>query len=164
MMTFWDTSAVLSLVFVEPRTQDAITARSLSDTQYAWRWMAVEAQAGLARRHARPSDWGNLERILDAILYVDLSPDHMDKLGRANREWRLRASDAGHLYCFQQISFVLPDIRLVSSDAELIAAAATMGLFLWTPPTGGASDRPQVRETPAEYARKNPRPARKKNA
>jgi len=153
MMTFWDTSAVLALVFVEPRSQDAVMAKSLSVGQYAWRWMAVEAQAGLARRRARPAEWEALDQILAGFHNVDLSPEQIDKIGRANREWRLRASDAGHLYCFQQVSFVLPDVQLVCFDDEISAAAGVLGLSVWGPPPARTPDRPMVRERSGGYGR-----------
>jgi hypothetical protein len=152
MISFWDTSAVLELVYVEPRTPEAVLARSQSVGQYAWRWMAVEAQAGLARRRARPAEWDALQAILKAFTYIDLSPEQTEGVGRANREWRLRASDAGHLYCFHQVSFVLPDIELVCFDDEITAAANALGLPVWAPrPAGEPPDHAAVRERHPGY-------------
>ena len=162
MMAFWDTSAVLALIYVEPRSPDAAVARSLSAGRYAWRWMAVEAQAGLARRRARPAEWEALDRILSDFQYVDLSVEQTAGVGRANRDWRLRASDAGHLYCFQQVAFALPDMQLICFDEEINTAASAIGLSIWTPPAAGMPDRVQVREKARTYGRsaggKKPRP------
>ena len=152
MTTFWDTSAVLALVYVEPRTGDAVLARSQSSSQYAWRWMAVEAQAGLARRGARPAEWETLRAILDAFSYMDLTPKQTESAGTANREWRLRASDAGHLYSFQQASLVFPDIQLICFDEEIVAAARGLKLSVWVPVAeGDSSGGTAVREARAGY-------------
>ena len=152
MTTFWDTSAVLALVYVEPRTAEAVQARSRSTVQYAWRWMAVEAQAGLARRGARPVEWDNLRAILDAFAYMDLTPEQTASVGRANREWRLRASDAGHLYSFQQASLVFPDIQLICFDEEIVAVARRLRLSVWVPVAeGDLTGGTVVREKRPEY-------------
>ncbi|MBN1268861.1 MAG: hypothetical protein JXB04_04680 [Kiritimatiellae bacterium] len=73
---------------------------------YAWRWVQVEAAAGLARRGARASDWRRLDELLAALLWIDLPPEHIQQLAALNRKWHLRAADAGHIYCFQQASVI----------------------------------------------------------
>ena len=44
---FWDTSAFVSLVFVEPQSERASRAMAEGKTHHAWDWMAVEANLSL---------------------------------------------------------------------------------------------------------------------
>jgi hypothetical protein len=152
MNLFWDTSAVLALVLNEPRSADAHAAWNLSDADYAWRWMTAEATAGLARRRANANQWKTLDEILSAFHFTDLEPTAIDAIRQANRRWALRAADAGHLYCFQQVSFVLPEIELVCFDDEISTAAKGLGLRLWT---AGPAEMPprRVQESRADYGR-----------
>lgn len=62
-----------------------------------------------------------------------VSADHA-AVRRLNDRHRLRAADAGHLYCLSWIARVLPDIRLVGFDDEVVAAARTEGLNVWSAP------------------------------
>jgi hypothetical protein len=152
MNLFWDSSAVLALVLDEPRSPDARAAWDQSDADYAWRWLAAETSAGLARRRANNSQWKALDEILGAFHFSDPESNAVDAIRQANRRWALRAADAGHLHCFQQVSFVLPEIELVCFDDEIITAAKGLGLRVWT---AGANNVPprRVREARAEYGR-----------
>lgn len=153
-MKFWDTSAILALVLEERHSASAQEASATARDSYAWSWLRVEAHAGLARRKAGPEQWETLLAVLDAIRYVDIDASQLDSLCRANREWQLRASDAGHLFCFQQASFVLPDLELVCFDEEIAAAATKAGLHLWKPSSSGSGRPREVREKRAAYGRK----------
>ncbi len=131
MNLFWDTSAVLSLVVEEPTSDSAREAWERSDLDFAWRWLVVEASAGLARRRASPGQWKLLDDILADIRYVDMPSGDVKALCRANREWALRAADAGHLYVFKKALLIMPDIELICFDRELCAIAKKQRLPLW---------------------------------
>jgi predicted nucleic acid-binding protein len=132
MTLFWDTSAILPLVFREPHSQSAHLASQAATASYAWRWLSVEAAAGLSRRRATHAQQETLRDILAALRFVDLPSAKYDDLTAQNRDWRLRAADAGHLYCFRQVLFALPDVQLVCFDAEIHTAARAASLPLWT--------------------------------
>ena len=50
--TFWDTSALLALVFDEPHSASASEALEATTEFHAWDWLTVEAKASLTRRRA----------------------------------------------------------------------------------------------------------------
>jgi uncharacterized protein with PIN domain len=137
MVLFWDTSAILALVVAEPHSAEALQAASQAAESYGWRWLRVEAAAGLARRRATEEQWRRLEGVLAALWDVDIPPARFAEVAAANREWRLRAADAGHLFCFRQLTAVFPGIQMVCFDAEIRAAAESARLPLWSPPGEG---------------------------
>jgi hypothetical protein len=151
MNLFWDTSALLGLIFLEPSSFAATEAWHKSDADYAWRWLAVEASAGLSRRRATPSQWKMLDDILGCVHFADLSPQDMSSLCRFNREWALRAADAGHLFVFKQLSILLPDIEMICFDREVSAVAQKLRLPLWGDADKGHTG--QLREGRASYGR-----------
>ena len=155
MNLFWDTSAILALVFKEPHSQEAQLASDAATRSLAWRWLKAEAVSALARRRAGQPDWEQLQAILPALEYVYMSTADLEDVCLANRDWRLRAADAGHLYCFQQTTFVLRDIQLVCFDDEMRETVRRCGLRLWSPSPGEAAKAPRVREHPARYGRKS---------
>ena len=77
--------------------------------------------------------------------FVDLNPNHLDALCEENRKWKLRSSDAGHLYCFGQALIVMPDLQLFTMDEEMTQAAQRSQLPLWPLPP------PAIRERRASY-------------
>jgi hypothetical protein len=133
MVLFWDTSAVLAMVVQEPHSAAALQAAGQATQSYAWRWLEVEASAGLARRRATAEQWRGLDRIVAALSYADIPPARLTDVARENRVWRLRAADAGHLFCFRQLSIVFPGIRMVCFDTEICAAVRAARLPLWSP-------------------------------
>lgn len=133
MVLFWDTSAVLALVMQEPHSAEAMAAAAWATESYAWRWLRVEAAAGLARRRATDEHWRRLEEVLAVLWDVDIPPARFGEVAAANRAWRLRAADAGHLFCFRQLTTVFPGIQMVCFDAEIRAAADLARLPLWSP-------------------------------
>jgi len=152
MNAFWDTSAVLALVFEEEASAAAVEAWSASDVDYAWSWMKAEAISGTARRGATPEQWKSLNRLLASFYYADITSEQIEALCRANREWRLRAGDAGHLFCFQRISRVLPDAALVCFDEEINSAADALSLRRWGNSPDAKERSPKVKEDRGAYA------------
>ena len=150
-MKFWDTSAILALVFEERHSPAAKAASEAARRSYAWSWLRVEAQAALARRRATDRQWERLVELLDVIQYVEIPAAQFEALCRVNREWRLRASDAGHLYCFRQCSVVIPDLELVCFDTEIVEAAEKAGLRLWRTSGAGPGTSLLVRERRGRY-------------
>jgi predicted nucleic acid-binding protein len=159
MHLFWDTSAILALIFDEVHSKRAGQARSVATRSLAWNWLKAEAWSGLARRNAERIDMEKLNSLLNAIEYLNLEPPHVDELCLRNRAWRLRAADAGHLFCFQQASFVLPHLQFVCFDDEMVAVARQEGFRLWQPPEEDATAPALVRESRPSYYRKRKRSA-----
>lgn len=128
METFWDTSALVALLLQEPHTKVAHKAWSATQRPWAWRWAVMETEAALSRRQAPPQAWSQWSSLLSSLNLLELEPERWEALRAFNRALRLRASDAAHLFVFERASTVIPDLRLVSFDAEQTAAARRIGL------------------------------------
>ncbi|HUF62065.1 MAG TPA: hypothetical protein VMN36_08315 [Verrucomicrobiales bacterium] len=128
MELFLDTSAVVPLILREPHTPRALEIWQEGERVWAWRWLQVEAEAAIARRRADARAWRQWSLVSSAIVWLDLEPRSWPLLLAFNRPLRLRAADAGHLYVFHRAASVAPQLRLVCFDAELHAAARTLGL------------------------------------
>jgi predicted nucleic acid-binding protein len=133
MRLFWDTSAVLPLIFLEPHSSAARGARDVCTEAYGWSWMRIEAEAGLARRRATPEQWTHLALLCGAFIWIDLLPAEYPALLALNRSTALRASDAGHLYSCERLGTLVKALRLITFDEELRVAATHRGVALWTP-------------------------------
>ncbi len=131
MFAFWDTSAVVPLVLQERGSRSAQECFSRSDGDYAWSWMRVEAEAALLRRCAPVRAWESLDELLGGFRWVELPAGELPELRKFNVRLALRASDAGHLYCFVQSLTVQSDLVLVSFNDELLAAARKKRLRVW---------------------------------
>ena len=127
---FWDTSAFVSLVFIEPESDRASRALTNGETHHAWDWMAVEANAALVRRGATLEHHDLLKAHLDRMHWHSLPPEALEQVIHKNLDWKLRAADAGHLFCLQQLHLVDRRFQLVSFDAEMCRAAASNGLMV----------------------------------
>ena len=159
MNLFWDSSAILSVVFRESKSPQAVQAWDAGEYAYAWHWLKIETASALARRSANPGQWTHLQKMLGMFRFLELPEADYDDLCATNRRWRLTAADAGHLFCFQQASFVLPDLQMVCFDEEMTSVARKEGFLLWTPPEEGSGTPALVRETRSSYGRKRKRAA-----
>ena len=123
MDLFWDTSAVVPLIFKELHTASALKAFERGEGFFAWDWLAVETEAALSRRKARSSQWEKWGEISRLFQWVHLPPPEWLEIRKQNRIWMLRAADAAHLYAFSRIARILPEVRLVTFDEEQRALA-----------------------------------------
>jgi hypothetical protein len=151
MLLFWDTSAILAAVFQEAKSPLAREAAAATSCGYAWDWLKVEAECVLARRRAAPTQWAALAALLAPFRFNPVVAGDLPAICVKNREWRLRAADAGHLYCFMRIASVIPGVQLVTFDDEMLAVARRLKFAVWvpSPPTGGLAAR--VREPRGPY-------------
>lgn len=133
MRAYWDTSALLALLFDEPLTARARSARALFTENHAWSWLRIEAEAGAVRRDPGESWRAFLDPLLLATHWLEIPPAEHPAVLALNRRHRLRAAAAGHLYCFKRLSLVHPTAQLVCFDAELCAAARAEKLRVWSP-------------------------------
>lgn len=131
MECFWDTSAVVPLIFREIHSPAAQAAYGQASSFFAWDWMQVETEAALARRQARERDWKSWTEIRALFQWVHLPPNEWAEIQKYNRSWRLRAADAAHLYAFRRVFSILPDLRLVTFDDEQRALASKKGFRLF---------------------------------
>ena len=131
MHLFWDTSAVVPLIFQEPNSGVAQRAAGVTRRAFAWSWMRVEAEAALLRRGATTQSWQELSRLLSAFIWLNMNPGEEGAVCQFNRPLGLRASDAGHLYVLSKAVSADPSIRLVTFDLEMQSAAAACALPLW---------------------------------
>ncbi|NBW81687.1 PIN domain-containing protein [bacterium] len=131
MDLFWDTSAVVPLVFDELHTASALQAYQKGAGFFAWDWLAVEAEAALSRRKARNSEWEKWSEISRLFQWVHLPSHEWPEIRKLNRHWMLRAADAAHLYAFRRVCSILPDLRLVTFDDEQLSLASKKGFRLF---------------------------------
>ena len=127
---FWDTSAVVPLIFREIHSPSAQAAFRQTNAFFAWDWMQLETEAALARRQARDRDWKSWAEIRGLFQWVHLPTNEWLEIQKQNRTWRLRAADAAHLYAFRRVSAILPDLCLVSFDDEQRSLALKRGFRL----------------------------------
>jgi len=133
MISYWDTSAAVALFFNEPHTAEAVRARALFTTAYMWSWGRVEMETACLRRAGAATRLASIRAFAADVSFHPIEPGELPAVLALNLRHRLRASDAGHLFCFQQISLVHPSAQLVCFDAELCAAARAAKLRVWPP-------------------------------
>jgi hypothetical protein len=130
MKLFYDTSAWVPLVLRESASTAMWEVKQAASEIWAWGWMRVETEAALTRRRAAPSAWKNWHLLKSELCWVELQPDQTDTLCAFNRAIGLRAADVGHLFVFDRLFSELPDLLLLTLDAEMATAARRIGLPL----------------------------------
>lgn len=123
MDCFWDTSAVVPLILREVHTPPAVTIYQQGVTFFAWDWMQLETEAALSRRQAQRQDWETWGKIRALFQWVHLPRTDWSEIQNCNREWRLRAADAAHMYAFTRLSSIRPSLRLITFDSDQIILA-----------------------------------------
>jgi len=131
MRSFFDTSAIVPLIFKEPHSDAARAAWKASSVRLGWQWLRVEAEAALTQRSGSLEAWNLWRRIESAIEWVEPHTDWYGHLRSFNRSLGLRAADAGHLYVMERCLESVPDLTLMTFDQEMAKAAASRGLGLW---------------------------------
>jgi hypothetical protein len=131
MNAFWDTSAVLALIFQEPHTGQAQKAAAEVTVAYAWWWLKVEAWSGVVLRKGNNEQKAACRQALKAFTWVNFPRSKTPELLSLNAKHGLRAADAGHLFCFKELSRAVQGLNLVSFDREMIEAAKREGLLVW---------------------------------
>ena len=129
-LQFWDTSALIPLVFDEPRTRDSCWIHEQDSHRMAWDWMVVEAHAVLHRRKATPDQFAMLGSLMKEFTFFSLQLDiavrsAILKLLQAHH---LRSADAGHLYFLKQVKKLPGKLEFVCYDQELVRAAKKEGI------------------------------------
>jgi predicted nucleic acid-binding protein len=128
---YWDSSAVLALIYREPHSEEATRAASATQSVYAWWWMRIETHAAMQRRGFSTLQEKNWLRFLDATCWIDMPQGKADEICRFNAMAKLRSADAGHLFIFSQLEDVVENLTLVTFDAEMASAAATKNWKVW---------------------------------
>lgn len=136
MLAFFDTSAIVPLILLEPHSEEARKVWQVTVRRVAWQWLRVEVEAALIRRAAPPDAWSRWHVIESAIDWVAAPLDWLEPLRSFNRGVGLRSADAGHIYLMEQCLRGVPDLRLVTFDKEMRHAAARRGIFVEPPMAG----------------------------
>jgi hypothetical protein len=92
--------------------------------------MAVEAQAALVRRVATTAHHDLFKAYFNTMHWHSLPPEALEQVIHKNRDWKLRAADARHLFCFQQLHLVDRQFQRVSFDEEMCRAAKADGMVV----------------------------------
>ena len=127
MIAYWDTSALIKLVYLEPSSDAARRAQQVSVRVVSWDWARVEAEAAVARRGGRAAAQ-SLRVLFQPFEWIRLNSEHYDAIIGLCVLHRLRSADAGHLFAALQARAVHPDLVLVCFDDALGKAAAEEGL------------------------------------
>ena len=128
---FWDTSALVSLLFQERHTPLALKARDSGKRCIAWDWLQVEVQAAIHRRRGAQEMLRSMKLMLDQFQFFSVFPDDHQAIGRLLEKHRLRAADAGHLFCLKQAKKMNPEIQFICFDDELNKAAEAEGIEIF---------------------------------
>lgn len=128
MIAFFDTSAIVPLIFREPHSESARKAWEEAEHCLAWKWLRVEADAALVRRKASVEAWNLWRTIEGAIHWIEPEGEWLEQLRTFNRGVGLRASDAGHLYVMERCASGIETLLLITFDSEMIQAARQRGL------------------------------------
>lgn len=123
---------MLALMFREPHSPIAIKAHEASHESCSWTWLEMEVHGGLRRRHASLEQFKDFHRYLSVFTLIDIDPEpsanHYAAVRKILDTHRLRAADAGHLFCLLQIKRAHPDVTFVCFDKELVRAAKREGV------------------------------------
>jgi predicted nucleic acid-binding protein len=128
MIVFYDTSAIVPLILIEPNSDKAQRYWKKAEGRIAWRWLKVEVEAALTRRKAPSQAWNNWDRIEMSLEWVELPDSLTESLCRFNRTLGLRAADAGHLFIMERLTREFEDMELATFDKEMRAAARELGI------------------------------------
>ena len=131
MILFWDSSAVLPLIFKEIHSEAALDAWEAGTEHFAWDWMEVETHAAVVRRTFDPSHLRAWRLRLDQFSLFGLPTDANGKLMAYNETWGLRSADAGHVFLLRELQSEFPEVRLVAFDQEMIDLAQREKWPLW---------------------------------
>jgi predicted nucleic acid-binding protein len=125
---FWDTSALISILFREKQSAAALKARDEGRRWVAWDWIRIEAHSALVRRGGKAQDLRHLQEILDQFEFLSIDPEEYPALKKILDRHKLRSADAGHLYCLLKAGKLLSGLSFVCFDEELVKAARTEGI------------------------------------
>ncbi len=131
MKAFFDTSAIVPLIFQEPHSTKATQAWCNSTLRLGWEWLRVEAEAALVRRRGNPAAWNLWRRVEAGVHWIEPEGEWLDRLKTFNRGVGLRAADAGHVYLMEGCAAALPDLVLITFDLEMAEAAKKRGICVF---------------------------------
>jgi len=132
MALFWDSSAILPLVFDEAHSPEAWSAWRSGEDHVAWNWMEVETHAALVRRNANEDQFVAWKACLDKIFLLGMAVANHRSVMKKNKEWELPSADAGHVYLFQAFHRNHRNTKMVTFDREMERVCEDRGWPIWT--------------------------------
>lgn len=129
---FWDTSALVALILQERHTPLSLKAKEAGRRFLAWEWLKIEALAALTRRKCEPAEFKSLRILLEQFEFIGLESTDYPALGKVIQKHKLRAADAGHLFCLRQAKKLRSSICFVCFDEELTLAAEAEGIHVFS--------------------------------
>lgn len=134
-VVYWDASAILSVLIRDAHSTRATVVARRTATHLMSTLAYAEVTAVLARlergRELQPALAATSRELLRGGRWrpLLLQPDRSNMDDLASR-WRLRGADLWHLATAVTLARELPEVRVLSFDAGLGAAAAGIGLAL----------------------------------
>jgi len=134
VVAYFDASAFLKIVIVEPGSQAAHDTWLAASRRVSSRLLYPEARAGLARARrmeridVRALDYARdtIEEYVTDVDLLEVTPSIARRAGDLAEEHGLRAYDAVHLATLDAVAD--DDTVLVSTDGDLVRAARSHGL------------------------------------
>ncbi len=133
LVTYWDTSAILSVLFRDVHSDRAfrIAARAGIHLMSSLAWTEAHAVIGRIEREARISNAGardarsQLSGGVWRRIYIEPDWGRAEQLAQA---WPLRGADLWHLSAALELREALPELTFISYDSRLREAALGEGL------------------------------------
>lgn len=131
---YWDASAILSALFRDEHSDEALKAASNEGAVHVLSSLAwSETQAVIARIEREPRFAAKrLAAVREALgggpwRYLSAHPD-VSALSELARKWPLRGADLWHLATAKVLQLEFPNVMVLSFDARLSEAARGEGL------------------------------------
>lgn len=132
-LLYWDASAILSVLIRDANSEQATAAAQAPSTHLLSTLAYAEVVAVLARLEregALSSHVGESARsVVESGPWrrLGLQPD-WSEIDELARRWPLRGADLWHLATVVTLRRELPELRLLTFDARLVAASRGLGL------------------------------------
>lgn len=133
VVLYWDSSAVLSALFRDRHSDQAARWAGRLGVHLISTWASAEVQAVIARIERERVLTGVLVRAAREVLEqgpwrrLNASPE-WNLVQALSSKWSLRGADLWHLCTARSLQSELPELRILTFDTRLAAAAGGEGL------------------------------------
>ncbi len=131
---YWDTSAILSVIFKDIHSDDAVKHSSLQGVHLISSLAFAETHAVINRiRREHLAEDVIIEAALEGLetgpwRRLNIGPD-ISKIKKLSSKWSLRGADLWHLASAKTLQKELPELTMLTYDKKLYTASAGEGLI-----------------------------------
>jgi predicted nucleic acid-binding protein len=139
MIPYFDSSLLLSILFEEPRKEEAVTIWNSFDLRLASVLLKIETNISLKRfykqaQHRLPGDWlqmkkDELETFLKKVVFIDISEKFADAMAENNALAGCKSLDAIHIATALHVGkrYGNENVRVCSFDKMMVRTAQEFG-------------------------------------